>query len=123
MDFDEVKLEIDVPEEYALKLRDELTKINACRVGDYDHCVSLVRITGYFRPLEGANPYSGTKGEVFRSEEVELQVRCKREYVNEAIRVIKEFHPYEEPLVNIIPLANHLFDDTTRKLVKDNSCG
>lgn len=35
---------------------------------------------------------------------------CKRELVNEALKVIKHVHSYEEPLINIIPLANHVFD-------------
>jgi hypothetical protein len=42
--------------------------------------------------------------------EAKVEVNCKRELVNEAMRVIRRVHPYEEPLVNIIPLANHLFD-------------
>ncbi|MBL8092436.1 MAG: hypothetical protein JNJ43_19035, partial [Anaerolineales bacterium] len=39
-----------------------------------------------------------------------LEVNCKRELVNQAIQTIKRVHPYEEPLINIFPLANHLFD-------------
>lgn len=39
----------------------------------------------------------------------EVEVNCKRELVEEAINVIKSVYPYEEPLINIIPLANHLF--------------
>jgi len=29
--------------------------------------------------------------------------------VKEAMQVIRRVHPYEEPLINVIPLANHLF--------------
>lgn len=36
-------------------------------------------------------------------------MNCKRELVKDAIRAIKSVHPYEEPLINIILLANHLF--------------
>jgi len=43
-------------------------------------------------------------------EEYKVEVNCKRELVNEALKVIRSVHPYEEPLVNIIPLANHLFE-------------
>ena len=32
MEFKEVKIEEYIPEEYILKLRDELNKVNACRV-------------------------------------------------------------------------------------------
>jgi hypothetical protein len=41
--------------------------------------------------------------------EYKIEVNCKRELVNEALKVIRNVHPYEEPVVNVIPLANHLF--------------
>ncbi|HSJ88890.1 MAG TPA: divalent cation tolerance protein CutA [Anaerolineales bacterium] len=109
-DFTDVKLEIFVPQEYAFKVRDELAKIGVGRIGDYDHCVAMVPVRGFFRPLPGANPFDGEIGEIKETEEYKVEVNCKRELVNEAIQVIRSVHPYEEPLVNIIPLANHLFD-------------
>lgn len=42
--------------------------------------------------------------------EYKLEVKRKQELVNEAIKVIKQNHPYEEFLINIFPLANHLFE-------------
>jgi hypothetical protein len=108
--FTEVKLEIFVPPEYALKIRDQLAKIGVGRIGDYDHCVAIVQVQGYFRPLPGANPFSGEIGRIQERIEVKVEVNCKRSLVNEAIQIIRRVHPYEEPLVNIIPLANHLFD-------------
>gem|GEM_PF-1226211 len=44
-----------------------------------------------------------------RGVEYKIEVNCRRELVNEAIKVIKSVHPYEEALINIFPLANHLF--------------
>ncbi len=41
--------------------------------------------------------------------DVKLEVNCKRELVDEALKVIKNHHFYEELLINIFPLANHLF--------------
>ncbi len=108
--FTDVKLEIFVPEEYAFKIRDELAKVGVGRIGDYDHCVAMVSVRGFFRPLPGSNPFEGEEGKISEVAELKVEVNCKRELVNEALRVIRSVHPYEEPLVNIIPLANHLFD-------------
>ena len=108
--FTDVKLEIFIPQEYALKLRDELAKIGVGRIGNYDHCAALTPVQGYFRPLESANPFEGEIGKIIEVAEYKLEVNCKRELVNEAIKVIKQNHPYEEFLVNIFPLANHLFE-------------
>jgi hypothetical protein len=109
-DFEEVKLEIFVPQEYALKIRDQLARIGVGRIGDYDHCVAITPVQGYFRPLEGANPFQGEIGRIQETTEAKVEVNCKRELVNEAINIIRRVHPYEEPLVNVIPLANHLFE-------------
>ena len=109
-DFVDVKLEIFVPREYALKIRDELAKIGVGRIGSYDNCVAMYPVQGYYRPLPGANPFDGEIGKISEVAEYKVEVNCRRELVNEAIQVIRRVHPYEEPLVNVIPLANHLFD-------------
>ena len=109
-DFTEVKLEIFVPEEYEFTIRDELAKVGVGRIGDYDHCVAMVSSRGFFRPLPASKPFEGEEGKISEVAEYKVEVNCKRELVNEALRVIRSVHPYEEPLVNIIPLANHLFD-------------
>lgn len=108
--FTDVKLEIFVPEEYAFKLRDELAKVGVGRLGDYDHCVAMLPVRGFFRPLPGSKPFEGEAGKISEVTEYKVEVNCRRELVEAAIRVIRSVHPYEEPLVNVIPLANHLFD-------------
>ena len=108
--FTQVKLEIFVPQDYSLKLRDELAKIGVGRLGNYDHCVAITPVQGYFRPLPGAEPFDGEVGKISETPEHKLEVNCERGLVEEAIKVIRSVHPYEEPLVNVIPLANHLFD-------------
>jgi hypothetical protein len=107
--FTAVKLEIFVPQEYALKIRDELAKIGVGVIGNYDHCVAMSPVQGYYRPLPEANPFEGEIGKISEVAEYKLEVNCKRELVKDAIKVIKSVHPYEEPLINVIPLANHLF--------------
>ncbi|HJS20789.1 MAG TPA: divalent cation tolerance protein CutA, partial [Anaerolineales bacterium] len=67
-------------------------------------------VRGFFRPLLGANPFEGAIGEIKEVEEYKVEVNCKRELVNDAMKAIRRVHPYEEPLVNVIPLANHRFE-------------
>lgn len=108
--FTDVKLEIFVPQEYALKIFDELAKIGVGQVGNYDHCFAIHPVQGYFRPLPGADPFDGEIGKLTETAEYKIEVNCKRDLVNEALRMIRSTHPYEEPVVNVIPLANHLFE-------------
>ncbi len=108
-DFTEVKLEIFTPQEYALTIRDEQARIGVGVIGNYDHCVAIYPIQGYYRPLPGAEPFEGEVGKISETVEYKVEVNCRRELVNEAIRTIRSVHPYEEPLINVVPLANHLF--------------
>lgn len=108
--FTTVKLEIFVPQDHALNLTDELAKIGVGVIGNYDHCVALTPVRGFFRPLPGSNPFEGEEGKISEVAEYKLEVNCKREVVNEALNVIKRVHPYEEPLINVIPLANYLLE-------------
>lgn len=106
----EVKIEVYVPEEYIEKLREELNKANACRIGNYDNCVAVINVRGYWRPLEGSRPFLGQVGEMCQAHECKVEVKCRREYVKSAIKAIKSIHPYDEPSFNIMPLINDMFE-------------
>ncbi len=108
-DFTDVKLEIFIPQDHALKVADALSEIGVGVIGNYDHCMALVPVRGFFRPLPGSNPFEGEQGKLSEMAEFKLEINCRRELVNEAVKVIKNVHPYEEPLINIFPLANYLF--------------
>lgn len=42
--------------------------------------------------------------------EVKIEIYIPEEYVKKAIEVIRRVHPYEEPLFNIVPILNDLFE-------------
>lgn len=107
--FNEVKIEVYIPESYVERLRDALHLVHAGQIGNYDHCLSITNVRGYWRPLEGAVPFQGRINEIAEGTECKVEVRCERAYVSDALTVIRQIHPYDEPLINIIPLANHLF--------------
>jgi hypothetical protein len=48
--FKEVKLEIFVPQDHVMKLADALSEIGVGVIGNYDHCVALTPVRGFFRP-------------------------------------------------------------------------
>lgn len=108
-DFTDVKLEIFVPQGHVEKVRDALVETGVGVIGNYDHCFAISQVQGSFRPLEGSDPFDGKVGRISITVEYKLEVNCRREVVKEAITAVRRSHPYEEPLINIIPLANHLF--------------
>ncbi|HHU90400.1 MAG TPA: cytochrome C biogenesis protein [Clostridiaceae bacterium] len=100
-----VKIECYIPEEYLAQLRDALNEIGALTVdGNYDYCMAVSKVKGSWRPLTGANPYMGDMGEICEAEEAKIEFTCKKELYITAVETIKRLHPYEKPVINVIPL-------------------
>ena len=110
MDFKKVKIEIYIPEEYRDKLREALNNIGVLGAGNYDNVMSVTKVTGYWRPLENANPFDGEINKLSKASEDKIEFATDINNVENAVKVIKEVHPYEEPVINIIPLINDRFD-------------
>ena len=106
-----VKIDIFIPEEYIEHLRDELHEIGVGHIGNYDHCLSITVVNGYWRPLANAAPYAGEIGEISYGEERKVEVNCLEEKVKEALKIIREIHPYDRPLINIVELLNHNYEE------------
>lgn len=102
----ELKLEIFVPESHLPVLRSALQSVRAGILGNYDSCLAYSKVTGSWRPLPGSHPYLGTEDEVSEEEELKVEVNILAENLEEILDAIYEVHPYEEPLVNVIPLLN-----------------
>ena len=78
-------------------------------IGNYDSCMSSSEVIGYWRPLEGCNPYIGNEGEISKEPEVKVEVTVFTEAVDRTIEAIKKVHPYEEPVINVIPILRTSF--------------
>jgi hypothetical protein len=109
MKFDQYKIEVFIPEEFVSVLLETVAKAGAGIIGNYDHCASVTQVRGYWRPLEGAQPYDGTIGKISEGSECKVEVNCPHAAVAGVINAIREIHPYEEPLINIVPLVNNFF--------------
>ncbi|KAL2109857.1 hypothetical protein VUR80DRAFT_1903 [Thermomyces stellatus] len=75
--------------------------------GDYTEACFVSRGTGQFRPGAGANPAIGSKGELESVEEVKVETICVGEAVaREAVKALKEAHPYEEPAYAVFKMED-----------------
>ena len=101
-----VKIESFIPEEFVSTLRDELNKVGVLTIGGYDYCMAVSMVKGSWRPLEGTNPYMGSTGEICEAEEAKIEFSCKYEIYKIAVDTIKKVHPYEKPVINVMPLLN-----------------
>ena len=103
------KLEIFIPESHLEALREALMSVDAGHIGAYDGCLSYAPVTSCWRPLEGTHPYLGTPGQVSQEAELKVEVTCRTEEVDQIIAAVKAVHPYEEPVINAIPLFRTSF--------------
>ena len=101
---DWLKLEIYIPESHFTVLQRALQSADAGHMGNYDSCLSYSRVKGTWRPLQGARPYIGEEGTVSEAEELKVEVNVRKDKLESTLRAIRSVHPYEEPVINVIPL-------------------
>lgn len=98
------KLEIFVPESHLEAVREALWSVDAGHIGRYDRCLSYSPVTSCWRPLEGTSPYLGHEGELCTQRELKVEVTCRLDRLEETIAAIRRVPPYEEPVIQAIPL-------------------
>lgn len=108
-DFKYCKLEIFIPETHLNALQKALQEADAGHIGSYDCCLSYSHVTGCWRPLKGTTPYLGTIGEISSEPELKVEVTCLTDLADKTVEAVKNIHPYEEPVINVIPLYRTSF--------------
>ena len=104
MNFKYCKLEIFIPETHFEALQRALQEVDAGHFGKYDSCLSVTPVTGYWRPLDGADPFIGQIGQISKEAEWKVEVTILTEQLERTLAAVRAVHPYEEPVINVIPL-------------------
>ena len=84
-----------------------LQRVDAGHIGEYDSCLSYSKVTGTWRPLEGTHPYIGSTGKISEESELKVEVTVKAAALKKIVEKVKQVHPYEEPVINIIPIYTY----------------
>ena len=100
------KLEIFIPKTHFKQLQQALQDVDAGHIENYDTCLSYSEVIGTWRPLHNARPYIGKENEISQEVEYKVEVRINVADIEKTIQAIKNVHPYETPVINIIPLLN-----------------
>ncbi len=95
-----------VPNSHLEVVQKALWSAGAGQIGAYDSCSYSSNGVGTFRPLEGANPFSGEQGELAKEEEQRLSVILASANASSVLGALHSAHPYEVPAYSLIPLAN-----------------
>ena len=108
MEYSAVKIEIFIPVTHFDALREALRTSGAGASEKYNSALSYSAVKGCWRPLPGATPYNGEIGALCEADEYKVEVCCSLEKLHQTVKAVKAVHPYEEPVINVIPLIRHL---------------
>jgi dinuclear metal center YbgI/SA1388 family protein len=100
----QVKIVTFLPDEKVDDLRAALATAGAGHIGNYDLCSFAIGGTGTFRGGESSNPSVGQAGRLERVNETRLEMVCSEKALPLAITTLRQFHPYEEPAIDVFPL-------------------
>lgn len=109
VDINRVKIIVTIPNKNAEdieKVRNAIFNAGAGMIGNYTCCSILTKCIGTFKPNDLAKPYIGENNKLEYTEEVKLETICETNNVRNVITEIKDAHPYEEPVIDIVPLLD-----------------
>lgn len=106
MNFTRVKIATTAPINEADKIREVFGKAGAGKVGEYTFCSFSFRGQGRFKPSKDADPHVGEPGKSEVVDEEQIEVVCDRANAKQVIAALRAAHPYEEPVIDIVPLLN-----------------
>ena len=101
---EQCKLVTFCPADTADRLRNAWATAGAGRIGDYELCSFELAGTGTFLGGARTNPAVGRRGTLQRVDEVRLEMVCSEASLALAVTTLREFHPYEEPPIEIYRL-------------------
>ena len=90
------KLCFYVPVDSKERVKDALFAIGVGKFNNYECCSFETLGTGQFKPIGTANPYIGDIGKLERVSEYKIEMICPNEIIKQAVKTLKEAHPYEE---------------------------
>ena len=94
------------PEEALEAILDAISSAGGGIVGHYTHCAFTNAGVGRFKPDSSANPHLGAVGEINAVDEWRIETFCDLDKAKAVVQGIRAAHPYEEPVVYVMPLMN-----------------
>lgn len=98
------KYVVYVPKGYENAIYKKCEEIGAGILGNYSSVSFTTEGVGRFRPMEGANPFIGKKGELEEVNEYKIEVLVEESKLKRLVEGIILVHPYEEVAYDLYPL-------------------
>ena len=102
---EECKIVTICPEDSVENMRLALSSVGCGRIGDYEQCSFATQGTGTFFGKEGTNPVHGVAQEMQHAVEYKFEMVVSKTSLPLAIQALRQFHPYEEPAIEVYELG------------------
>jgi hypothetical protein len=106
MDFQQVYLVTTIPESHLSVVLEAISNAGAGVIGHYTHCSFSLAGTGRFKPDAEAHPAVGEREQINAEPEIRIETFCPREQVRAVTAALRAAHPYEEPVIYLLPMLN-----------------
>jgi len=93
-----------VPEEALEVVKNAVFSTGAGSIGNYSHCAWQTLGEGQFMPLSGSKAYIGEVDKLEKVAEYKVEIVCTSDQISQAVKMLKEVHPYETPAYFVIRL-------------------
>jgi len=100
------KLVYFVPTKDKESTKKALFEVGAGKYNNYECCCFETIGTGQFKPIDGANPTIGILNKVEKVEEYKIEMICEGHLIKDAVKILKEIHPYEEVAYDVMRLED-----------------
>lgn len=102
----ELLIIVTTPEDYVDPILEAVASVGGGQIGAYTHCAFTTSGTGRFQPSAAATPHVGSVGKINAEPEVRIETFCTRKVGKAVLQAIRSAHPYEEPVIYIVPLLS-----------------
>lgn len=100
------KLNYFVPQDAKEKTKQALFDIGVGKYDNYEYCSWETLGYGQFKPVGNANPHLGKLNELEVVSEYKIEMICSNELIQQAIKTLKEVHPYEEVAYEVFKIED-----------------
>ena len=97
------KVCVCVPEEESDRMMDAIDSVMSPVYPGYRRAFSISDVTGTWKPMKGSNPYIGRPGAISEVREKKIEFIVMEKDLKAVVSRIKEVHPYEEPMIDVMP--------------------
>jgi hypothetical protein len=101
-----IQIIVGVPHTHLYALLEAMAAAGAGQLGEYTHCSYASDGVGRFKPSAAANPVLGERETINEVPEIRVETICERSKVKQVVAAIRAAHPYEEPMLYLIPLLS-----------------